>query len=142
MTDPKPSVEALAELYKLCFEVAWSEQDFSDLLRKPRTYLLWHGDNPLQGLALFRCVEDEAELLTLCVDPNERKRGIARSLLEEMSDILKAKKVNRLHLEVRADNHAAVSLYQSTGFKEAGRRREYYPGPNGRIDAILLMKSF
>ena len=40
-----------------------------------------------------------------------------------------------LHLEVRADNAAALGLYRAMGFAADGRRRDYY----GRGHDALLM---
>jgi [SSU ribosomal protein S18P]-alanine acetyltransferase (EC 2.3.1.128) len=32
----------------------------------------------------------------------------------------------------------ALALYRSEGFCEVGRRRHYYPAPQGREDALIL----
>ena len=46
---------------------------------------------------------------------------------------------SQLHLEVR-DGNPAVGLYEAAGFSSAGRRRNYYHGPDGEaFDAITLM---
>jgi ribosomal-protein-alanine N-acetyltransferase len=42
------------------------------------------------------------------------------------------------YLEVRASNEAANALYQRYGFRQIGRRRNYYERP--REDAILMGK--
>ena len=42
-------------------------------------------------------------------------------------------------LEVRANNHAAQVLYTDLGYRVSGRRRAYYPNPDGsREDALVL----
>ena len=41
-----------------------------------------------------------------------------------------------LRLEVREHNQTARGLYQSLGFREVGRRRDYYTQPTE--DAILM----
>ena len=41
-------------------------------------------------------------------------------------------------LEVRQSNLRAQALYRRRGYREAGRRRRYYPAPGGREDAILM----
>ena len=68
---------------------------------------------------------DEREILNLAVGPFERRRGVARKLLE--TELRRAK--TRWFLEVRASNSSAVSLYESAGFREAGRRESYYKNP-------------
>ena len=42
------------------------------------------------------------------------------------------------YLEVRASNEAANALYQRYGFRQIGRRRNYYDHP--REDAIIMGK--
>jgi ribosomal-protein-alanine N-acetyltransferase len=45
-----------------------------------------------------------------------------------------------VHLEVR-DGNAAVAMYRAAGFKQAGRRRNYYHAPDGdRFDALTLFR--
>jgi ribosomal-protein-alanine N-acetyltransferase len=46
--------------------------------------------------------------------------------------------VRRLFLEVAVDNAPAIGLYRAFGFTEEGRRRGYYQGPNGAVDALIL----
>ena len=68
---------------------------------------------------------DEREILNLAVDPAERRRGVARKLLE--TELRRAKM--QWFLEVRASNPSAIKLYESAGFREAGRRESYYRNP-------------
>ena len=44
----------------------------------------------------------------------------------------------RVYLEVRPSNPAAIALYHSEGFNEIGRRPRYYPAKDGREDAIVM----
>ena len=67
----------------------------------------------------------EREILNLAVDPSERRRGIARALLRE--ELGRGK--NQWFLEVRASNSRAIKLYESAGFRIAGRRESYYHNP-------------
>jgi len=41
---------------------------------------------------------------------------------------------------VRLSNNAAIALYRAQGFNEVGMRKNYYPGENGREDALILAK--
>ena len=51
-----------------------------------------------------------------------------------------SKGAEQLHLEVREGNHA-VSLYRRNGYREVGRRRNYYSGRDGQLfDALTLAK--
>jgi ribosomal-protein-alanine N-acetyltransferase len=67
----------------------------------------------------------EREILNLAVDPFQRRRGVARALLQ--AELGRGK--NQWFLEVRASNKGAIELYQNAGFRVAGRREAYYREP-------------
>ena len=91
------------------------------------------------GFSLVRAVADEAELLLLAVDPSEQRRGIGQALLDEFVASSLSGGAHRLHLEVR-DGNPAIELYRASGFSPAGRRRNYYHGPDGQAyDAVTLL---
>jgi len=91
------------------------------------------GGRVLGFLVVRQVAVEEREILNLAVDPAERRRGVARKLLE--SELRRAK--TRWFLEVRASNSSAVNLYESAGFREAGRRETYYSDP---IESGIVMK--
>ena len=71
----------------------------------------------------------EREILNLAVDPSQRRRGVARALLQ--AELGRGK--NQWFLEVRESNLGAIRLYQSAGFRVAGRRESYYSNPPNRV---------
>lgn len=77
----------------------------------------------------------EHEILNLAVDPQVRRRGIARSLLA--SELLT--RGNQWYLEVRASNQAAISLYESFHFHKVGVRNNYYDSPP---ESAIVMRIF
>ena len=94
----------------------------------PRGFLLvarWD-DEPSSGYVAFRHGGGESELLRLAVDPAERRRGVARLLVEHGLRRLREEKVESCHLEVRMDNEGAIAFYQALGFQRSGRRKSYY----------------
>lgn len=132
--------EALAALHARCFRAPppWSAADFAGFLADPLAFLLVEGD---AGFLLGRAVAGEAELLTLAVAPEARRRGLARNLVMRFLYQAKLRGAERAFLEVRADNAAALALYESAGFTAAGRRRGYYQDPDtGRTDALVLAR--
>ena len=87
--------------------------------------------------AAFQRILDEAELLNIRVAPAYRRRGVGRCLLAACRTDLEGARC--LHLEVRANNWAALALYREAGFAQVGARRGYYPAvAGGREDALLL----
>lgn len=131
--------KALADLHALCFIVPrpFSAQEFSELLSSDLVFLCLHSS----GFALGRAVADEAELLTLAVDPTHRRIGIGRILLDDFAKQALHRGAGRLFLEVAAGNIAARALYDASGYAESGTRRAYYRAPDGRtVDAIVMSK--
>lgn len=126
-------------------EAAFAEPWPFDLLAyefgHPRGFLLvasWD-DAPPSGYVAFRHGGGESELLRLAVDPAERRRGVARTLVEHGLRRLKEGKVESCHLEVRMDNEGAIAFYQALGFGRAGRRRSYYrDGTDAAIYSLAL----
>ncbi|WP_394197106.1 GNAT family N-acetyltransferase [Litoreibacter albidus] len=127
--------EAQAALHAKCFTTPrpWSAAEFASLA--PSSFTLSHP----HGFLLGRVVADEAELLTLAVDPAARRQGIARHLVETFKSTAAAQGASTAFLEVAADNTAAIALYRATGFEPAGRRRGYYRRADApALDALVL----
>lgn len=132
--------EALAALHGAAFAPSrgWSAREFEGFLADPACLMVTRPG----GFALARVTLDEAELLTIATDPDQRRQGIARSLLAELLAALPARGAETLFLEVAEDNAAARALYALAGFEEAGRRRGYYPRAAGpAADALILRRA-
>jgi len=134
-------VRAILAIEKESFPTPWSRWTFIAELTQPISYFLVIGPSPpspwqLWGYIIFWVVADEMHLLNLAVHPNQRRRGIARVLLEEALRQSRAQGATVAWLEVRPSNTAARGLYESFGFKEVGRRPRYYE--DTQEDAILL----
>lgn len=91
------------------------------------------------GFALYRTVADDSELLLLAVSPPAQGAGVGRKLLDHFIEDSKKSGAAKIHLEVR-DGNSAIRFYQAAGFAPAGRRRNYYRGPDGRqYDALTFV---
>ena len=132
--------DELARIHAASFTTPrpWSAEEFADLLNDP-TCTLIAGE---MGFALIRSIADEAELLTIAVAPEARRAGIGRVILGRALDAARQRGAARMFLEVAADNTAAIALYQTGGFAQAGRRRGYYRRPDGsRADALVMNRN-
>lgn len=87
------------------------------------------------GMILARTAADEAEVLTLAVEPGARRQGIGRALVQQALVTARQRGAGMMFLEVAADNNAARALYGSLQFTEVGRRPGYY---SGGTDALVL----
>jgi len=88
------------------------------------------------GYVMSRHIADEAEILRLGVNIEDRRRGIASLLLKSLLQNLRYKSVNRCHLELRGANTRARSLYEKFDFVMTGRRKNYYTDPQD--DAVCM----
>lgn len=125
----------LADIHARAIAPAWAEAAFRDLLGQPGVWAETEAD----GFILMRQAGDEAEVLTLAVLPEARRRGRGLALMQAALATCRDRGVNQVFLEVAADNAAAQALYRAVGMVESGRRRGYYarkPGP--AVDALIL----
>jgi ribosomal-protein-alanine N-acetyltransferase len=132
----------MAAIHAGSFARAWDETAMSEILATPGTLALLAsqvpGEEP-QGLLVARVAGDEAEILTLCVQPAHRREGLAQALLVTAIVTLRALGSKRLFLEVEDGNLAALALYQRAGAAEVGQRRGYYEhGANAAIFSLAL----
>jgi [ribosomal protein S18]-alanine N-acetyltransferase len=114
---------------------AWSAGAFAAQLAQPATFALLADE---AGLVVARIAADEAEVLTLAVIPEARRRGIGKALLREAMRIAGDRRARTMYLEASANNAAALALYAASGFRPVGRRGGYYADG---ADAIVLAAS-
>jgi [ribosomal protein S18]-alanine N-acetyltransferase len=132
---------ALVALERESFPDPWPEDSLAQEVEGPGTLVLIAAESyaaPPLGYAAYRAMGGEAELLRLAVAPAARRRGVARALLTAGRRHLAAFGCESCFLEVRADNAAAIALYEAEGFHPIGRRPGYY----GRgTDAVVYAGS-
>ncbi len=81
---------------------------------------------------------EEAHITNIAVDPDYRRLGIGRLMLETMFDRAREHGATRMTLEVRVSNISAQNLYKKLGFAERGIRKGYYTDIHE--DAIIMWK--
>lgn len=128
----------LAALHEGAFPAAerWGAQAIALMLDLPGHFALLatRGDDPL-GFAMGRAAADQAEVLTLAVQPGARRAGTGRALMRALAEEAARRGAAELFLEVAETNVAARALYAGLGATQAGRRRAYYPDGG---DALVL----
>jgi [ribosomal protein S18]-alanine N-acetyltransferase len=133
--------DVLADIHATCFPEPWSAADFAQFLRQPGVCGWVTGRANADAFILMRRVAEEAEVLTLAVMPNARRRGHAAKLLAYALEDLRNRGTASCYLEVAVDNAAARALYQAAGFTDCGTRRGYYErtgAANG--DAVVMRR--
>ena len=141
--EPATSRDAwrLAQLHGASFHRGWGEGEFEQMLRERNTLVhrLRQGRNII-GFAVSRMAADEAEILSIAVDPQHRGRGLSRNLLLTHLGHLAGRGVRTVFLEVEENNQPARQLYDRAGFSVTGRRERYYKQPGGEPLNALLMR--
>jgi ribosomal-protein-alanine N-acetyltransferase len=123
---------------KACHAFPWSEKTFFSNQGERYLNLKIDCGGTMAGFAITQVVADEATLFNIAVSPDHQRQGLARSLLQQLFELLKQRGVATLWLEVRASNVKAINLYHSFGFNEVTVRPNYYPTVNGREDAVIM----
>lgn len=133
-------VEAVSRLEKLYFTDAWSEKSILETLKQPHAFILVaEEDDELIGYCIVYLAMDEAEIARIAVDASKRKRGVGQELLRATCRTGIQQGVERLLLDVRESNEAALNLYRSFGFAEDGIRKNFYENP--KEHAVLMSMS-
>ena len=105
----------------------WNEKQFlSELRANYAMCLIAENAGTFAGYAIFHLMGSDSELLTIAVEPNFQRKGIASSLLHEGLDKLNRESGDHCFLEVREGNSSARSLYEKHGFHAYSQRERYY----------------
>ncbi|WP_338721578.1 ribosomal protein S18-alanine N-acetyltransferase [Devosia sp. XK-2] len=131
----------LARIHGQSFYRGWPTGEFVSFLEDSASpaYIACDARRRIAGFALIRMAADEAELLTIAVDPRWRGRGVGRALMDAVLADLMLSPVRRLFLEVDEQNMPAIRLYEKLGFSTIATRKGYYPRPDGSAATALVM---
>ena len=136
-------LDELERLERICFSRPWSKRMLGEELDNACAAFLVAEDaetGTVLGYAGLLAMMDEGYITNVAVFPEYRRCGIAARIIEVFMNFARANKLAFLTLEVRPSNAAAIALYQSFGFEEVGRRRNYYDLP--KEDALILTRYF
>lgn len=126
------------EIEYACYTMPWNETTFRGLLRRSDADLfVLEADGVVAGYAVFWSVLDQGELGNVAVSPEWRRRGFARRLLDAVTARARERRIREVFLEVRVSNLRAQHIYRRYGFREVGRRRNYYMEP---VEDALVMR--
>ena len=133
--------ELLAELHACAFDKPWSAAEIGKLLENPAVFALISRDSAPRGFVLAWAAAGDAEILTVAVVPEARRKGVGAALVTSAGVAALVRGASSMHLEVAEDNEAARALYRKLGYEEAGRRAAYYAGEGGAVDAIVMRRT-
>ena len=125
-------LDALMELEHRVFATdRLSRRSLRRFLQSP-TAAVWvaqeEPDGRLAGTAivLFRPRSSTARLYSIAVAPHMGGRGLGALLLAAAEEAALERDCRAIRLEVHETNHAAISRYRKSGYREFGRHVCYY----------------
>lgn len=132
-------VPEVAAIEAEAFTTPWSTETFESLLGRDgvETRVALSSDGSVVGYAIVWCILEQGELANIAIHPSRRGEGLGRRLLSHVIEVAKGREVERLYLEVRASNRAALALYEAFGFSRVGLRKGYYDRP--KEDALVML---
>ena len=133
-------IKHIAELEKICFSAPWSEDFILEEYKSGMKFFVAVENGRVLGYIGISCVIDEGYIGNIAVYPNARKKGVGTALIERVFSLARDEGLSFVSLEVRVSNTAAISLYEKMGFRQEGRRPNFYRGPDE--DALILTKRF
>ena len=134
-------VPRVMEIESEVYPHPWTEGIFQDCIRVGYGCWVDEIDGQIQGYALISIAANEAHILNICISKAFQGRGFGKKLLYKLLDDAEKSDVDSVFLEVRDSNHVAIQLYEQEGFNRIGLRKAYYPGDEGREDAIVFARA-
>ena len=134
-------VPDVVTIERASYQFPWSEGIFRDCLRVGYVCRVVTVNRQVMAYGVMSFGAGEAHILNLCVGEAFRCRGVGRRLLSVLIERATSGGMAEAFLEVRPSNTAAIRLYLSLGFEQAGMRRGYYQAASGREDAAVLRRA-
>ena len=144
--------QAVADLETQLFAGRFTAQSLRDMLNKPAFYgAVLPAVGQEVGLAagqaaaihayyLSMITADCADIIAIGTHRDWQRRGFGRIMLEHLIGVTEQQHVEKILLEVAADNMPARQLYDSCGFVEIGCRKNYYKRGETRCDAVIMAR--
>jgi ribosomal-protein-alanine N-acetyltransferase len=133
-------IPSVLEIETESFPIPWGESSFRfELLENPYASLFvvrLSGSRRIVGFASVWVIDQEMKINNIAVHPGWRARGIGARFLRFLLGFAEQQGCREATLEVRPSNDAALRLYAKSGFRRAGRRKNYYADTHE--DALLM----
>lgn len=136
----KEHVDAMYAIESIAHSHPWSKSSLADCFAPLYRILGIFDGEQLLGFAIVQQIVDEVTLHDICVKPDEMGKGLGKLLLDDVIQQAIQHHGACIFLEVRVSNLPAINLYKKAGFEQNGLRKNYYPTPSGKEDAVLMIK--
>jgi ribosomal-protein-alanine N-acetyltransferase len=134
-------IPVLVSLDKELFPYSpWSSGQYREEITAPTRLFVVALDEGLSVIGyagVFAPGGAEADILTVGVIPQHRGQGIARALMARITEWAIDQGSIAMMLEVKTDNAAAISLYESLEYSKLNIRKDYF---GSGLDALVMRK--
>jgi ribosomal-protein-alanine N-acetyltransferase len=134
---------AVLAIERAAYEPGWPATSFERELthNQMARYLVLEapaagGSSRITGFCGLWLMVDQAHVVTVAVQPEDRGRGFGRLLVHGLVNLAIESAMTSATLEVRPSNVPARALYAACGFYEVGLRRRYYS--DNQEDAVIM----
>jgi ribosomal-protein-alanine N-acetyltransferase len=136
-------ISDVLEIEEASFQHPWNRQVFENELacRDAAHYAVFDSEcRRMIGYLFVRIISREMHLMKIAVAPRWRRGGVAAWTLKQCFAKARRQGIEKVILEVRATNRAAIGLYAKLGFSRVGIRKRYYSdtGENALVMAKNL----
>lgn len=120
----------------------WSASQYKEEFSSPTRHFVVavdHEQSIIGYAGVFAPGGAEADVLTVGVVPQERGKGVARHLMELITDWARLQGSTAMMLEVKVDNVEAIGLYEALGYVKLNTRKDYF---GAGLDALVMRLEF
>jgi ribosomal-protein-alanine acetyltransferase len=121
-------LDRIMEIERASFgDEAYDRNLFAEFFRKcGELFLVVESGRKVSGYMVTCIRGEQAELVSVAVDPAARGRGAASALMESTLRRLRRRGTARIGLVVKATNHEARAFYERYGFEKVRKVPRYY----------------
>lgn len=131
-------LSVLSALSNECGADRWSEASFAAELEHNSIVMCCDVDSHTVAFSVVSISFEEAYLHLVAVDSAYRGCGIAKALLSQCENMAVERGAEKMILDVRTSNSAAVGLYENMGYQKLCIRKNFYSNP--KDDAFTMIK--
>jgi [ribosomal protein S18]-alanine N-acetyltransferase len=137
-----PDARLIAEMSREYIEYglgwSWTGERVLRAIGEPTTnVVVAHQEDRVLGFGIMQYGDERAHLSLLAVQVTHRQRGLATLLLSWLEQSALVAGIERIQLEARSDNAAALAFYAKQGYRQTGTVSGYY---QGILDAVRFEK--
>lgn len=130
-------IPQITQIEQECFSAAWDASAlYSAFALSGACGVAAFEDGALVGYVCGSVLFEDAEIFRVAVCPPYRKKGLGTALTEAFCERAAKRGAERVFLEVRVCNAAAIALYKKCGFENNRLRKKYYENGDDGLEMI------